>query len=93
MRRGNALKHQQVARWFTVRYALKAARLQSPVLTNRKGIWGYKARISKHIIAKSQLQKTFHSRYHRHRMKEEALTGGGLGSYVIANPRSQQKPY
>jgi len=26
-------------------------------------------------------------------MKEEALTGGGLGSYVMANPRSQQKPY
>ena len=25
-------------RWFTVRYALKEARLQNPVLTNRKGI-------------------------------------------------------
>jgi len=37
-----------------VRNALKEARLQNPVLTNRNGIRGYLARISKHIIVTSK---------------------------------------
>jgi len=41
-----------------VRYALKEARLQNPVLTNRNGILGYKKWISKHIIVTSKTLKT-----------------------------------
>jgi hypothetical protein len=52
---------------------------QNPVLTNRNGIRGYRARISKHIIAKSQISKTLYSRYRKNRRKEDALTGGYLG--------------
>ena len=37
-----------------VTHALKEARLQSPVLTNRNGIWGYRTRISKHTFATSE---------------------------------------
>ena len=59
-----------------MRYALKAARLQNPVLTNRKGIRGYKARISKPAIVKSQPHKTFYSIYHRHRKKEKSSYRG-----------------
>ena len=40
-----------------MKYALKEARLQNLVLTNRNGIRGYKSRMSKHIIVKSKEQK------------------------------------
>ncbi len=43
-----------VERWFSVRGAVKEANRQTPVLTNRNGIRGCKAWISKHIIATSE---------------------------------------
>jgi len=49
-----------VASWLPVTVAVKEARLQTPVLTNRNGIRGYRARISKHTIVKSQEYKIVH---------------------------------
>jgi hypothetical protein len=44
-----------------VRYALKEARLQNPVLTNRNGIRGMFIRVSNHIITKpNEYQKDKH---------------------------------
>jgi len=45
-----------VARWFPVRDALKEAKRQNPVPTDRKGILGRGMRISNHIIATSTVQ-------------------------------------
>jgi hypothetical protein len=39
-----------VARWFGVTHALKEAKRQNPVLTNRNVILGIVAWVSKHII-------------------------------------------
>jgi len=42
-----------VASWLLVTAAVKEANRQTPVLTNRNGIRGYKIWMSKHIIATS----------------------------------------
>jgi len=42
-----------------VTIAVKEAKRQNPVLTNRNGIGGIETRISKHIIATSTIQSCF----------------------------------
>jgi hypothetical protein len=46
-----------VASWFTARYAVKEAGLQTPELTNRNCIRGMKLWVSKHIFAKPLTNK------------------------------------
>jgi hypothetical protein len=53
----NNPKRQQVASWFGVIQAVKEARLQKLVPTNRKYIRGYKARISVHSNVTSEEYK------------------------------------
>jgi len=73
-----------------VRYALKEARLQIPVLTNRNWIRGCKTRISKHIIVTSEKSRSFYSRSSRDWMKEYALTWGGLPDHGMDKEKSAE---
>lgn len=62
-----------------MRFALKAARLQNPVLTNRNGIGGIIVRVSKHFIVKpKEYNKNSYVDSAGIRMKGRALTRGGL---------------
>lgn len=74
-------------------HALKEARLQSPLLTNRNGIWGYWTRISKHIIVTSKEYK------HRFVVdaagiggREKLLPGDTLTTTGLVKSRSQHLP-
>ena len=63
-----------------MRYALKEARLQNPVLTNRNGIrgidvWGKQA----HHCNALTVTSVHLCRYRSDWIKENVLTGGGLG--------------
>jgi len=73
-----------------VRYALKEARLQTPVLTNRNWIRGCKRRTSKHIIVKSKTIISFYSRSSRDWKKEYALTWGGLPDHELDKEKSAE---
>ena len=73
-----------------MRYALKEARLQTPVLTNRNWIRGCKRRTSKHIIVTSEKNRLFYSRSSRDWMKEYALTWGGLPDHVMDKEKSAE---
>ncbi len=75
-----------------MRYSLKEARLQNPVLTNRNGIRGMIIRVSKHIIAKPDEYQ-----------KENHVDAAGIGGRKMLLPgevsqitgwfrRSQQTP-
>ena len=46
-----------MASWFGATHAVKEAKRQNPVLTDRNGIQGYRMRISKQIIVTSQMTK------------------------------------
>ena len=76
-----------------MRYSLKEARLQNPVLTNRNGIRGMIIRVSKHIIAKPDEYQ-----------KDKHVDAAGIGGRKMLLPgevslttswigRSQQMPY
>ena len=73
-----------------MRYALKEARLQIPVLTNRNWIRGCKTRISKHIIVTSEKSRSFYSRSSRDWMKEYALTWGDLPAHEMDKEKSAE---
>ncbi|MFA5772954.1 MAG: hypothetical protein WC974_09515 [Thermoplasmata archaeon] len=63
-----------------MRYALKEARLQNPVLTNRNGIQRHICSGKQAHLCKAQrTQKGQLCRFRRHWKKGKALTGGGLG--------------
>ena len=63
-----------------MRLGLKEAGLQISVLTNRNRIGGIVDWVSKHIFVRPKIiNKGQLCRYGRDRMKEDALTWGGLG--------------
>ena len=75
-----------------MKYALKEARLQNPVLTNRNGIRGIAVWVSKHIFATPY-------DYKRSRYVDTAGIGGRkkllpgeISEYSCNTLRSQQKP-
>ena len=73
-----------------MRYALKAASLQSPVLTNRNDIGGRYIRVSNHILVTPQIKREYIGRCRRDWMKEKALTGGGLALHELFREKSAE---
>jgi hypothetical protein len=74
-----------------VKYSLKEAGLQNPVLTNRNGIGGHVV-WGKHPHA-CNAQSKEKGRYGRFRsdwMKDKAITGGGLSRHEPAGEKSAE---